>query len=363
VHWICKLAPFAFESHKLTDVLAISHQSKPIFIINRRWEPVTAVSSAGISTFINLADASLGLITKPYMAYQKNRPYRIPPSELASTGDCSETSIDFPPSYSTIDLITQQTTKLKLKVNRPGSVPPEAVEVASFNHVTIDRCARTELLARNAAPKYSIPVTGSNGQLNESCALVGGSSNETRTALTTTVAIAAASGKSVGYFFLSFAKGALVDIPLAAAEGLRVVPHMYGEELRDYDYITDWKSGFEVAGKAVRHGMYEGLTGVFVLPCRELQVHGALGVATGFAKGILGLATKTSSAAIGLVAYPAEGVTQSIRSSFLRRTWKTIGRARLLEGEWLTETEAGRAVDQDAVLRAFDCVRKGKGWT
>jgi hypothetical protein len=48
---------------------------------------------------------------------------------------------------------------------------------------------------------------------------------------------------------LSLLKGTMVDLPLAVAEGLRIAPRLYGEQIQDYGTLTDWKSGFVVAGK------------------------------------------------------------------------------------------------------------------
>lgn len=44
-------------------------------------------------------------------------------------------------------------------------------------------------------------------------------------------------------------RGTLVDTPLALAEGMRNIPRLYGEEVKDYGKVTDWKSGGAVAAK------------------------------------------------------------------------------------------------------------------
>lgn len=45
------------------------------------------------------------------------------------------------------------------------------------------------------------------------------------------------------------AKGALVDTPVAIAEGMKNIPRLYGEEVADHGKVTDWKSGGTVAAK------------------------------------------------------------------------------------------------------------------
>ena len=62
-------------------------------------------------------------------------------------------------------------------------------------------------------------------------------------------AVALASAKSFGNFYGTSFKGLVVDIPLAAAEGFKNVPALYGEQVRDNGTVTDWKSGAVVGGK------------------------------------------------------------------------------------------------------------------
>lgn len=47
----------------------------------------------------------------------------------------------------------------------------------------------------------------------------------------------------------SMVKGAVIDMPMALADGLRHAPRMYGDKGRDYGQITGIKSGLSVAGK------------------------------------------------------------------------------------------------------------------
>lgn len=54
-------------------------------------------------------------------------------------------------------------------------------------------------------------------------------------------------------------KGALVDTPVAIAEGMKNMPRLYGEEVADHGKVTDWKSGGTVAAK-VRCECFQSLT-------------------------------------------------------------------------------------------------------
>lgn len=89
-------------------------------------------------------------------------------------------------------------------------------------------------------------------------------------------------------------KGLLVDIPLATAEGLRNVPALYGDKVRDHGTVTGWKSGAVVGGKAFMYGMGEGLTDIFTEPYKGGKKEGVVGVAKGVGKGTVTLMTKTT---------------------------------------------------------------------
>ncbi|CAG8237173.1 unnamed protein product [Penicillium salamii] len=174
---------------------------------------------------------------------------------------------------------------------------------------------------------------------------------------TTGLAVGASSkslGKTVGHFY----KGMLVDMPLAASEGLRAVPRLYGDEVKDHGDVRDWKSGAMFAGKNFTHGMSEGFSGLFTQPYKGGQQEGAKGVMKGLAKGTLGMTTKVSSAALGLVAYPAHGMMKSLYTVTHSGTRKRITEARKREGKYLEEhTEKGR-VGRQLVLRRFEAQQR-----
>lgn len=103
-----------------------------------------------------------------------------------------------------------------------------------------------------------------------------------------------AGAKGVGNFLGSYYKGVLVDIPLATTEGLRAVPRLYGEDVKDYD-VKDWKSGALAGGRNFAHGMSRGLADIVRQPYKGGVEDGAKGAVKGFAKGTIGLTTKMSS--------------------------------------------------------------------
>lgn len=117
-----------------------------------------------------------------------------------------------------------------------------------------------------------------------------------------TVALGVASG--VGSFFHSFAKGTFIDVPLAFREGMRDAPRLYGGKVANHGPITDWSSGLVVSGKTFGTGIGKGFAGMVQEPVRGAHENGAVGAVKGMGKGLLGLCTGVSSAAMGVVACP-----------------------------------------------------------
>ncbi|KAL4973118.1 hypothetical protein BDW66DRAFT_162365 [Aspergillus desertorum] len=181
--------------------------------------------------------------------------------------------------------------------------------------------------------------------------------------LRATSTIATASAKSIGKVLTSYFKGTMVDIPLATAEGLRAVPRLYGEEVKEHKPVKDWKSGVGVGCTSFSQGMVDGLTGIVMQPYKGAKEEGALGAVKGLAKGAVGGAASVGSAALGLVAYPGQGICKSIHSSVRSKTRKAVIQARHREGEFLARSlaAASEAIDRGAVIRAFETKRRGDG--
>ena len=59
--------------------------------------------------------------------------------------------------------------------------------------------------------------------------------------------------KGVNHLASGTLKGGMVDMPLAMAEGFRNVPRLWGENVKEQEEITGWKSGATVAGKVSFH--------------------------------------------------------------------------------------------------------------
>jgi hypothetical protein len=280
---------------------ATRHESKPISIQNRRWDPITAVSSASITTVGEMADAAVGIFVKPYEQYKRGR-------------------LDTKSSHAT-------------NTERGATQPSRASQDDSASLL----------------PKHSNAPQRKADIINTSTAK--------KVNLNTVGAMAASSATSFGKVFVEFSKGALVDIPVAAADGLRAVPQLYDHTVEDYGKVTDWKSGVVVATKNFGHGMYEGFTDIFVQTYHGKKKEGSAGVTKGLAKGLVGMTLKTTAGVVGLVAYPAQGVSKSIRRAMRSTTKTRIADAIFAEGEWLAKTEAASLVDHALLIAEFETMK------
>jgi hypothetical protein len=144
-----------------------------------------------------------------------------------------------------------------------------------------------------------------------------------------------ASSKSLGKLVTTSTKGILIDIPIAITDGLRAVPHLYGEDVRHRGNIKGFKSGAVVAGKNFCHGMFEAITDVAVYTYHGKREEQAIGAAKGLGKGMLNLVTKSTAATIGLVTYPAQGLQRSIHAAVMTKTPNMIEESMREEGDWI----------------------------
>lgn len=165
--------------------------------------------------------------------------------------------------------------------------------------------------------------------------------------------MALASAISLAKFLARSSRGAFVEIPLAATEGMRAVPRFYGDKVHKNAPVQDWRSGMTVGWSGFTHGLYEGFTDIFVHTYRGKKKRGALGVAGGLSKGLVSLAVKTGSATIGLVAYPNQGIYRSLRTAMHKGAAERIDEARWAE-VWLLDTERAARVDVAALCSRYD---------
>ncbi|KAH6695256.1 UDP-glucose,sterol transferase [Plectosphaerella plurivora] len=148
-------------------------------------------------------------------------------------------------------------------------------------------------------------------------------------------------------------KGVLVDLPLAATEGLRAVPRLYGDTVEQHDPIKGFRSGVSVAGRTFVHDMRGGLTDVFVQTYEGKKAEGAAGAAKGLGTGFANFLAKTGSATLGLVSYPAQGVYKSIRSATNHVPAKIV-EEKVREGDWIAGKNSRWKEDLAVIVNDFD---------
>ncbi|KFA52308.1 hypothetical protein S40293_00619 [Stachybotrys chartarum IBT 40293] len=182
---------------------------------------------------------------------------------------------------------------------------------------------------------------------------------KSRRCLNTARSVTVSSANGMAEFMKRLSSGAVI-IPFAFTEGLRNLPLLYGDEVRDYGEIYDWKSGALVGGKSVVFGLYDGVAGLFIHPYRGAKQQGAIGAAKGVGKGIAGLSSKAFTATMGMAVYPLQGIYKSILYTANSKTRHSIEIARLMEGRYLADKGRAKGVSDKAVLERFDAVTRGR---
>ncbi|KAI0156335.1 hypothetical protein BJ166DRAFT_467827 [Pestalotiopsis sp. NC0098] len=270
-----------------------------IDIENRRWDPFTAVSAASLSTVAGVADATVDVVRKPIQYYRRERKQVevVAPDEGASAG-----AVAIPSGAAMLPLVDTDSL-------RPAS--KSSLESTS---------ARSSKSAKSASK-----ASGA----------------------------ASASAHSMGSAVARATRGVFVDIPLAATEGMRAVPQLWGEDVARHEHVRDVRSGVCVAGRSFYGGITGAVKGVFLRTYEAKRREGAVGALKGLTQGSVGLVTKTGSAVTGLVSYPAQGVAKSIRARMRGEARRRITDARWREGEWLLDG-GGWHRDTSSVLHDFE---------
>ncbi|KAH6670033.1 glycosyltransferase family 1 protein [Halenospora varia] len=174
---------------------------------------------------------------------------------------------------------------------------------------------------------------------------------------------ARAAGKAVGKGFGKVGNALVkghVDVGVALADGVHALPKLYGDKVRDYGVVTDWKSGSKIGGKALAYGFYDGYKGFFWEPVKGVRDHGPLGLFTGIGKGALGLVSKPTSAMLGFVAYPALGLYRSLNTSQVKGAQGQILVAQQNYGSFLAHANPVDKDDTRRILMDFEQLAREK---
>ncbi|GLA93252.1 hypothetical protein AtubIFM61612_010446 [Aspergillus tubingensis] len=182
-------------------------------------------------------------------------------------------------------------------------------------------------------------------------------------------AMASASAKACGKLLTKYASGAVVNISLAAAEGFRVLPGLYGHKVYDYGQVMGWKTGTMAGAKSFALGIGEGMTDIFYQPYKGARDDGAKGFATGFLKGSFGTVGKivhgirdlSYLGSLGLVAYPGQGVKRTIQHATRNKRRKQVIDALHADNRSILRQESERGLQNAVILDFFDLLTQNVG--
>ncbi|CAO2653445.1 Nn.00g028560.m01.CDS01 [Neocucurbitaria sp. VM-36] len=155
------------------------------------------------------------------------------------------------------------------------------------------------------------------------------------------VKVAIGTGKGMGRIVTATLKGPVL-IMNGVTRGFHNLPKAYGEEVREYENITDLRSGLLVSAKSFGHGLGDGLSDLLAKPIEGAEKNGIIGLGTGMAKGLGNAMFKPAAGACGLIGYSSVGVYKSIRNI---KTRKQDDPANLVRQ--LGEVEYAQANDAD----------------
>lgn len=290
----------------------------------KRWEPVSAVVSASLDTAGAIGRAAAGVVSGPYQVYK-------------TTKGCS-TPMEVEPHSS--------------KAEEDG------LEILDL----MDTMARTLLEGQKSLAADPTPATCSPGDMSiEQHASAAEAFTSHEKPRNRTRQVVKVSARTAGKLLFSPAKGVMLDVPLAAVEGMWALPRLHGDTGYQHTTVTDWKSGGSVAAKSFIHGVHEGMTDIFVKTYTGKKNEGAKGVAKGLSIGFVNLTMKTGAGTLGLIAYPCQGVYRSIHAAMHMKVRKAVKRAKLEEGEWLLKQQPADDVEVGEILRRFMTAMSGKG--
>jgi hypothetical protein len=97
----------------------------------------------------------------------------------------------------------------------------------------------------------------------------------------------------------------MVDVPLAASEGFRVLPSLYGDKVDGHQKVKAWKSGAMAGAKGFAIGIGESLIDPFYQPYMGARDGGIRGFTGGIFKGTFGVNAKMTHGKSSLQLFPS----------------------------------------------------------
>jgi hypothetical protein len=111
--------------------------------------------------------------------------------------------------------------------------------------------------------------------------------------------IAISTGKGLRRIAIASLKAPML-IFHGATRGFHNLPKLYGEEVREYENVTDVQSGLRVGAKSFGYGLSDGLRDLVVEPKEGAELDGFKGFGRGLARGTGNAICKLSSGQVNL---------------------------------------------------------------
>ncbi|KAI8627340.1 glycosyltransferase family 1 protein [Xylariaceae sp. FL1651] len=123
-----------------------------------------------------------------------------------------------------------------------------------------------------------------------------------------------------------------LDLSLAVAQGFHNAPRLYGDDtVRQPIRVTGIRSGLKAARYEFVYGIYDGFTGLVLLPVRGAKKDGVKGVLAGLGMGLIGFVLKDLAALFGPIAYTFQGIAKEMSGG--KHQAKHLRRARITQAQ------------------------------
>ncbi|KAF9885030.1 hypothetical protein FE257_000761 [Aspergillus nanangensis] len=147
------------------------------------------------------------------------------------------------------------------------------------------------------------------------------------------------------------------DVSLSMARGFHNAPKLYHDPtVKDTPQVMGIRSGFKVAGKELRDGLYFGIKGLGTLPRYGLKHEGATGMFKGIGKAVGGVFLKPTAGLWGLAGYPLSGMIRCINDALGKHQKCMIAVGRISQG--LEEMQESTPQDRADVSRRWIAIEK-----
>ncbi|RFN52956.1 udp-glucose,sterol transferase [Fusarium flagelliforme] len=310
---MCKAVASVLVKNQRLEMKKLSlYRANPLAIENIRWDPFTAVSAAAVSTLLGMISDTVDIVVKPIQARQHRQKQE---------------------GYLLVDGIGDEVQNVTLE-----PVTTSIQDTPSFAMLPLGdstQSSRLQNVLRSVTSDHAIPTMP---EVSVSKSVLGGM------------------GRLAG----NTTKGILVDMPLALTEGFRAIPKLYGDPMSNHDSVHDFRSGVSVAGKRFCEGISGSVTDIFTHTYHGKMEQGAAGAAMGLAKGTASFVAKCTSATLGLISYPAQGVYRSIWMKTHEPPLQQMLAAKLVEGDWLVSEESRWNRDRMAIIEDFVGLRSAR---